>query len=150
MSRTPCIHATEPAQGPPLFSDHFCLVLAWPYDRQAWELSAKTQISAAVKLTFRGENNFWWGNEIGSTKEKEKASTSFSSARNTRETYGARSHAAIAHLGHVIMNTVTCCYSHRLATGLNAVILTHFCAMFWQKVKSISRLPATACVTLYV
>ena len=32
-------------------------------------------------------------------------------------------------LGRVIVNTVTC-YSRGLATGLNAVILTHFCARF--------------------
>ena len=37
---------------------------------------------------------------------------------------------AIAHLGRVVFNTVTCCYSRGLATGLNAVILTRFCAMF--------------------
>ena len=37
---------------------------------------------------------------------------------------------AVAHLGRVIVNTVTCCYSRGLATGLNAVILTYFCAMF--------------------
>ena len=41
-----------------------------------------------------------------------------------------RSHAAIARLGHVIVNTVTRCYSRGLATGLNTVILTCFCAMF--------------------
>ena len=38
---------------------------------------------------------------------------------------------AIAYPNRVIVNTVTCCYSHGLATGLNAVILTSFCAMFW-------------------
>ena len=43
-------------------------------------------------------------------KEKKKGSNSFSSAPNTCETYGAHSHAAIARLGHVIVNTVTCCY----------------------------------------
>ena len=79
----------------------------------------------------------------GTKKRRKKASTSFSSAWNTRKTYGVRSHAAIARLGHVIVNTVTCCYSRRLATGLNAVILTHFCAMSWQKVKSVSRLFAS-------
>ena len=63
-------------------------------------------------------------------KKKKKGSTSFSSAPNTRETYGMRSHAAIARLGHVIVNTVTCYYSRRLATGMNAGILTCFCAMF--------------------
>ena len=43
-------------------------------------------------------------------KEGKKESTSFNSAPNTHQTYGARSHAAIACLGHVIVNTVTCCY----------------------------------------
>ena len=80
---------------------------------------------------------------MGGTKKKEKKQHSFSSAWNTHETYRVRSHAAIARLGRVIVNTVTCCYSRRLATGLNAVILTHFCAMFWQKVKSVSRLFAS-------
>ena len=63
-------------------------------------------------------------------KKKKKGSTSFSSALNTRETYGACSHVAVAHLGRIIVNTVTCCYSRGLATGLNAVILTCLCAMF--------------------
>ena len=62
-------------------------------------------------------------------KRKKRESTSFSSAPNTLETYKAHSHVAIACLGCVIVNTVTCCYSHGLATGLNAVILTR--TMFW-------------------
>ena len=33
-------------------------------------------------------------------------------------------------LGHVIVNTVTCCYSRVLVNRLDAVILTRFCAMF--------------------
>ena len=63
-------------------------------------------------------------------KSKKNRSTRFRSAPNTHETYRARSHAAISHLGHVIVNIVTCCYSRRLATGLNTVILTCFCSMF--------------------
>ena len=70
------------------------------------------------------------GKEIGSTKKKKKGSTGFSSALNNHKTYGARSLAAIAFLGCVILNTVTCCYSRGLATGLNTVILTHFCSVF--------------------
>ena len=33
---------------------------------------------------------------------------------------------AIARLGRVFVNTVTCCYSRGLATGLNAVILLRY------------------------
>ena len=69
------------------------------------------------------------GKEISDVKKMKKGSTSFSSASNTHETYGTRSHAAIARLGHLIVNTVTCYYSRRLATGMNAGILTCFCAM---------------------
>ena len=47
----------------------------------------------------------------------------FRSAPNTHETYGVRSHAAIALLGHVIVKTVTCCCSRGLKTGFNTVIL---------------------------
>ena len=39
--------------------------------------------------------------------KKGERSTSFSFTLNTCETYGAQSHLAIAHLGHVIVNTVT-------------------------------------------
>ena len=70
------------------------------------------------------------GGKTAVTK-KEEGRTGFSSAPNTGEMYGVHSHVAIAHLGRVIANTVTCCYSHRLAIGLNADILTHSCAMFW-------------------
>ena len=61
------------------------------------------------------------GKEIGGTRKI--GSTSFSSAPNTHETYEAHSHAAIARLGHVIVNTVTCCCCHRLATGLTQSFL---------------------------
>ena len=101
---------------------------------QAWELSAKTQISAAVKMTFRGEKKNVRGEKKSAvdthththTHTHTQGSAGFSSAPNTRETYGARSHAAIARLDRVIVNTVTC----GLATGLNAVVLTRFCALF--------------------
>ena len=63
-------------------------------------------------------------------KEKKKESTGFSSTLNTHKTYRAHSHVAIARHGHVIVNTVTYCYYCRLAIGLNAAILTHFCTMF--------------------
>ena len=39
--------------------------------------------------------------------------------RITCETYGVCSHAAITRLSHIV-KTVTCCYSHRQAKGLNA------------------------------
>ena len=55
----------------------------------AWELSAKMQISMAVKLTFHGEKKICLrGKEIGGTNKKriKKGSTSFSSALNTHET----------------------------------------------------------------
>ena len=91
-----------------------------------------TQISTAVKLTcHREKNGLGEKKSTGQKRRGEKnGSTSFSSAPNTHETYGAHSHAAIARLGCVIVNTVTCCYSQGLAIGLNRVILTHLCAMF--------------------
>ena len=58
-------------------------------------------------------------------------STGFSSALNTHRTNEACSYTVIARLGHVIVNAVICRYSHRLATGLNAVILTRFCTVYW-------------------
>ena len=65
-------------------------------------------------------------------QQYKKGSISFSFALKTRETYRVHSHVAIApHLGHVIVNTVTCFYSCGLATGMNAVILICFCTMFW-------------------
>ena len=90
----------------------------------------KTQISAAVKLTFQKKRKCLRGREIGGTQKKEKGNTSFGSTPNTHKTYGACLLAAIACLGHVIVSTVTFCYSRVLVTGLNAVILTRFCAMF--------------------
>ena len=69
------------------------------------------------------------GGKNGGKKTK-KGRTGFSSATNTREMYGMRSHVAIARLGCVMANKVTCSYSRSLAIGLNADILTHFCAMF--------------------
>ena len=81
-----------------------------------------------------GERNQWY------EKEK-KGSTGFCSVPNTQKTNRAHSHAAITHLGCVIVNTVTCCYSRRLATGLNAVIPTRFRAVsakkkwkFWKRI----------------
>ena len=80
---------------------------------QAWELSAKMQILAAVKLTFHRENKLSAGKEIGSTRHAHahKESTGFSSPLNTHKTYGAHSHVAISHLSHVTVKTVACCYS---------------------------------------
>ena len=85
---------------------------------------SETDFSQVKKIVHRGK-------EIAVQKKLRKGRTGFTSAHNTRETYGARSHAAIAHLGRIIMNTVTFCYSCGLATGLNTVILPCFCTMFW-------------------
>ena len=74
------------------------------------------------------ERNWWY-----QKREEEKWNTSFSFAPNTHEIYGARLLAAVACLDHVIVNTVTCYYSRRLAAGLNAVILTPFCATIRQR-----------------
>ena len=56
-------------------------------------------ISVAVKLTPQRE-------KIGGKRNhgKIEGSTSFSSAH---EIYGARAHAAVTHLNHLIVNTVT-------------------------------------------
>ena len=64
-----------------------------------------------------------WGKETGGTKrKKEKKEALVLVQHQIPAKYGARSHAAIARLGRVIVNTVTCFYSRGLATG--------FCAMF--------------------
>ena len=41
-----------------------------------------------------------------------------------------RTHVAIAHLSHLIVNTAAGCHFRRDALSLNAVILTRFCTMF--------------------
>lgn len=65
----------------------------------------------AVKLTFHGEKNCG-EKKLAVQKEKKKGSNSFSSAPNTCETYGAHSHAAVARLGHVIVNSHLLLLSH--------------------------------------
>ena len=91
----------------------------------------KMQISSAMKLTFSGEKQLSMGKRKWCYKggKKGEGSTDFSFTLNTCKTYGVQSHPAIAHLGHVIVNTVTCCYCRGLATGLTVVILTRFCAV---------------------
>ena len=64
----------------------------------------------------------------GDQTNTKKGSTGFSF---TRETYGVHSHMAIAHLSCSIVNTVTGSYFHGQALGLNTVLPTRFCAMFW-------------------
>ena len=75
------------------------------------------------------KNNCPCGKEISSTKRKKEAPV-LVPHWIPRETYRTCSHTAVTHLGHIIVNTVTHCYSHGLATGLNAVILTRLCAVF--------------------
>ena len=70
-----------------------------------------------------------WGKETGGTK-KEKGSTGIGSAPQPCKTDGVHSHAAVAHLGCLIVNTTNGCYSCGQSLGLNTVIPTHFCAMF--------------------
>ena len=102
----------------------------------------KMQISMAAKLTLHGGKNCG-EKKLTVQKEKKKGSNSFSSAPNTCETYGAHSYAAIARLGHVIVNTVTCCYSHTL----NTVILTCFSTMFrLRKIKCYESFESKFCV----
>ena len=72
---------------------------------QAWELSVKTQISVAVKLTVHIEKNCL--RKRSQWYKKQTGSTDFSSAPNTRETIEARSHAAITHFSRLIVNTAT-------------------------------------------
>ena len=59
---------------------------------QAWALSAKMQIYAALKLTFHREK---------------KQGTLILVCTDTQETYKACSHAAIACCSHLIVNTAT-------------------------------------------
>ena len=100
---------------------------------QVWELSAKTQISAAGKHSMEREK--LRGKEYGGTKKKR--STCFSSASNTRKTYGAHSHAATTCLGHLIVNTASGC--SRQALGLNTVIPPCFCTLFWRRTSQCSK-----------
>ena len=65
-----------------------------------------------------------------------KGSTGFSF---TRETYGAHSHMAVAHLSHSVVNTVTGSYFHGQPLGLNTVLPKGFCAMFWLRKKKGSK-----------
>ena len=94
---------------------------------------------AAVKL-FVEKPNCRGGRNQRYEKEK-KGSTGFSSVPNTQKTFRGHSHAAITHLGRVIVNTVTCYYSCRLATGSNAVIPTRLRTVsakkkwkFWKRI----------------
>ena len=94
-------------------------------------LSAKMQISVAVKHTFcggkivHGERN--WGYR--------KRSISFSSTLNAHEIIGAHSYMVISCLSHLIVNTAAGCYSRGQALVLNAYISTCLCTMFWQRKK---------------
>ena len=103
--------------------------------KQALEIvrGSETDFSQGKKIVRRGK-------EIAVQKKLRKGRTGFTSAHNTRETYGARSHAAIAHLGRIIMNTVTFCYSCGLATGLNTVILPCFCTVLAKKKQMLQKL----------
>ena len=92
---------------------------------QAWELSMKTQISMAVKLTPQREKL----STVRRNQGPKKGSTGFSSAPKTRATYRTCSRVAIARLSRLIVNTAAGCYSQGQALGLNAVIPTCFCAM---------------------
>ena len=96
-----------------------------------WELSTKKQISGAVavKLILLREKIVCGGRK----KTKKKGSTSFSSALKTHETYWARSQVAITCLSRLIVKTAAGCYCHGQALGLNEVIPTCFCTMFWLK-----------------
>ena len=69
--------------------------------------------------------------------QQKKGSTCFSSASNTRKTYGAHSHAAITCLGHLIVNTASGC--SRQALGLNTVIPSCFCTLFWLRTSQCSK-----------
>ena len=64
----------------------------------------------------------------GKGRGTKRGSTGFSSAPNTRETYWARSHAAIARLNR--LKTAAGCHSRGQALGMNVVIPTRFWAMF--------------------
>ena len=84
------------------------------------------RLSVEEKKWFVGKINWQY-------KNNKKGSIGFSCTLNIRETYGAHSYVALARLGHVIVSTVTCSYSRGLATGLNAVILIHFCTVSAKK-----------------
>ena len=79
------------------------------------------------------EKNCPQGKETGGTRKIGR--TGFSSAPNTHETYEAHSNVAIAHLGRVIVNTITCCCCHGLATGLTQSFLhaSALCFSFLKK-----------------
>ena len=71
---------------------------------QAWELSVKTQISVAVKLTVHIEKNCL--RKRSQWYKKQTGSTDFSSAPNTRKTIEAQLRSVIAHFCRLIVNTV--------------------------------------------
>ena len=90
-------------------------------------MSAKTQISAAVKLTsaererererdVRGEKNRQYRKTEGEKKEKEKEA----SVLIPRRIPAKQTERVHVRLGRVVVNAVTCCYSRGLATGLNS------------------------------
>ena len=74
------------------------------------------------------EKNCPWGKEIGGTKKEEKKKEA--AVLVPHQIPAKHTERVHMHHGYIIFSTVTCCYSHGLATGLNAVILTHFCATF--------------------
>ena len=88
-------------------------------------MSAKTQISAAVKLTsaersrerekdVRGEKNRQYRKTEGEEKEKE------ASVLIPRRIPAKQTERVHVRLVRVVVNAVTCCYSRGLATGLNS------------------------------
>ena len=100
-------------------------------NKQAWELSAKMQIPMAVKLTFHGEKYVVRGEKRSVVQKKGKKKVPH--------------WIPVKHMEHIhlwllpILVTYLWTqllaehYSHGLATGLNAGILTCFCNMFWLK-----------------
>ena len=100
--------------------------------RQAWELSAKMQISLSVKPIFLGGKKLSAGKKLGATKNKQKT-TAFSSSPNIR-IHSEHVHMWLSYISvAVIVNTVAGCSFHGQSLVLNAVTLTWFCAKFWQR-----------------
>ena len=75
-----------------------------------------------IKKLSAGKRNWGVKNKTGST--------TFSSTPNTHETYEAWSHSATVRFSCLIVNTAAAVNSRGQALGLNAVILTCFCAIF--------------------
>ena len=100
-------------------------------NKQAWELSAKMQILMAVKLTFHGEKYVVRGEKRSVVQKKRKKKVPhWIPVKHMEHIHLWLLPVLVTYLWTQLLAEH---YSHGLATGLNAGILTCFCTMFWLK-----------------